>query len=133
VAANPNDAQSAARLKATELVLQMNPFRRQISVDQRHRIVIEAFAAAGERLKSCPAIGNSSASSSSATAQQSLAENWTKMKPQITEQGLRRNPDLVEAAMSMVFDIERQANAACGPPTGIDMALLLISKLHEGN
>lgn len=133
VAANPNDAQSAARLKATELVLQMNPFRRQISVDQRHRIVIEAFSAAGERLKSCPAIGNSSASSSSATAQQSLAENWTKMKPQITEQGLRRNPDLVEAAMSMVFDIERQANAACGPPTGIDMALLLISKLHEGN
>ena len=55
------------------------------------------------------------------------------MKPEITVQGLRRNPDFVEAAMNLVFDIERQASAACGPPTGIDMVLLLISKLHEGN
>ena len=35
--------------------------------------------------------------------------------------------------MDLVFNIERQANTACGPPTGTDMALLLISKLHEGN
>jgi hypothetical protein len=66
-------------------------------------------------------------------SQLTLAEAWTKLKPQITEQSLRRNPDLVEAAMSLVFDIERQAKAECGPPTGIDLALLLISKLHEGN
>src|ERR1039458_2085645 len=98
----------------------MDPFRRQISVDQRNRIVIEAFAAAGERLNSCSALGNSTGTASSATSQPSLAEDWAKMKPQITEQGLRGNPDLVEAAMNLVFDIERQANAACGAPTGID-------------
>lgn len=133
VAANPNDMQSAALLKTTELVLKTDPFRRQISVDQRHRIVVEAFAAAGERLKSCSAVGNSRGTNSSATSQENLADNWAKMKPQVTEQGLRRNPDLVEAAMNLVFDIERRTNAACGPPTGIDMALLLISRLHEGN
>jgi len=133
VAANPNDGQCAALLKTTELVLKTDPFRRQISVDQRHRIVIEAFAAAGERLKSCSAVGNSRGTNSSASSQENLADNWAKMKPQITEQGLRRNPDLVEAAMNLVFDIERRTNAACGPPTGIDMALLLISRLHEGN
>jgi hypothetical protein len=55
------------------------------------------------------------------------------MNPQITERGLRQNPDLVEAAMDLVFDIERKTNAACGTPTGTDLALLLISKLHEGN
>ena len=55
------------------------------------------------------------------------------MKPQITERGLRRNPELAEAAMDLVFKIERQANVDCGAPTGTDMALLLISKLHEGN
>jgi tetratricopeptide (TPR) repeat protein len=133
VAANPNDAQSAARLRMTELVLKMDPFRRQISVEQRHRIVIQAFAAAGERLKSCPAAGSSKRPASSAISQPSLADQWAKLKPQITEQGLRKNPDLVEAAMNLVFEIERQTNAACGPPTGIDMALLLISRLHEGN
>jgi len=129
VAANPNDVQSRELLKTTELVLQMDPFRRQISVEQRHRIVIQAFNAAGERLKSCPAVD----SSANAASQPALAEKWAGIKPQMTEEGLRRNPDLVEQAMNVVFDIERQSIAVCGPPTGIDQALLLISKLHEGN
>jgi tetratricopeptide (TPR) repeat protein len=133
VTANPDDLQSADRLKTTELVLKMDPFRRQISVDQRHRVVVEAFAVAGERLNSCAVVKNSTGTASSATAKLRLADEWAQMKPQITEQGLRRNPDLVETAMSLVFDIERQANAACGSSTEIDMALLLISKLHEGN
>jgi hypothetical protein len=55
------------------------------------------------------------------------------MKPQISEGELRRNPDLVESAMDLVFDIERQTNATCGTPAGADMALLQIAKLHEGN
>jgi tetratricopeptide (TPR) repeat protein len=133
VAANPSDAQSAARLKITEGVLQMDPFRRQISVAERDGIVIEDFAAAGERLKSCAAAGNSNRPASSSGSQKSLADSWTKMKPQVTERGLRRNPELVEMAMGLVFDIERTSNVACGTPTGTDMALLLISKLHEGN
>ena len=131
--AHPNDAQSAALLRIAELVLNMDPFRRQISVVQRNRIVIEVFASAGERLKSCAAVDNTQASPPSAVPTPSLADDWAKMKPQITEQGLRRNPDLVEAAMNLVFDIERQTNTACGSPTGVDLALLLISKLHEGN
>jgi len=129
VAANPNDVQSGELLKTTELVLRMDPFRRQIPVEQRHQIVIQAFNAAGERLKSCTAVD----SSASAASQQGLAEKWASMKPQMTEEGLRRNPDRVEQAMNLVFDIERQASAVCAPPTGVDLALFLISKLHEGN
>jgi tetratricopeptide (TPR) repeat protein len=129
MAAKPNDTRSAELLKTAELVLRMDPFRRQISVDQRHRIVIQVFDAAGERLKACPAVDNSA----NAASQPGLAEKWANMKPQITEEGLRRNPDLVEEAMNLVFDSERQTSAVCGPPNGIDLALLLISKLHEGN
>lgn len=129
VAGTPNDTQSAELLKTTELVLRMDPFRRQIPVNQRHQIVIQAFNAAGERLKSCPAID----SSANTGSQPGPAEKWASMKAQITEPGLRRNPDLVEQAMNLVFDIERQTSAVCGPPTGIDLALFLISKLHEGN
>jgi tetratricopeptide (TPR) repeat protein len=133
VTANPNDAQLADQLKNTALVLRMDPFRRQIPFAQRNKIVIEAFTTAGERLKSCSAAGNSRGPVSSSGLQQSLAENWTKMKPQITERGMRRDQELAEPAMDLVFKIERQANVDCGTPTGTDMALLLISKLHEGN
>jgi tetratricopeptide (TPR) repeat protein len=132
-AANPGDVQTAERLRTTELVVQMDPFRRQIPVEQRNRIVIQAFAAAGEQLKACSAAGGFKGHTSSSSPGQSLAENWAQIEPQITERSLRKNPDLVEAAMDVVFAIERKANDACGPLSGTDMALLLISKLHEGN
>jgi tetratricopeptide (TPR) repeat protein len=130
VTSDPSEAQSAARLKTTELVLQMDPFQRQISVAQRNLIVVKAFATAGERLKAC---GSASRSSSAISSQSSLADSWTRIKPRITAIGLRRNPDLVEEAMDLVFNIERQTSVACGTPAGTDLALLLIAKLHEGS
>lgn len=130
VALDPNDTQSAERLKTTQLVLRMDPFQRQISVDERDRIVVEAFATAGKRLSSC---ATPKAAAASTASQPSLADTWAKMKPRISEQQLRRNPDLVEQAMDLVFEIERQTNATCGTPSGEDLALLLIAKLHEGN
>jgi tetratricopeptide (TPR) repeat protein len=130
VAANPSDTRSADRLKMTEMVLGMDPFRRQLSVAQRAKIVIGAFTTAGERLKTCSAARGMALPTASHS---SLTGNWAKMKPQISEGELRRNPDLVEAAMDLVFDIERQTSVTCGTPGGTDMALLLIAKLHEGN
>ncbi len=129
VDADPGDAQSASRLKSAELVLQMDPFRRRLPASQRDRIVMQAFASAGQRLKNCGLEGVAGAPA----APQSLAATWTKMKPQITERGLRRDPDLVEDAMELVFHIERESKIKCGDPNGTDLALLLISKLHEGN
>jgi len=125
--ADPNDAESAELLKTVTLVVQLDPFRRQISVEDRDRIVVEAFAAAGERLKSCDAANNPGATL------ENLSESWSKMEGQITEQRLRRSPDLVEIAMDLVFSIERQSGTTCGPPTRADTALRLIGKLHEGN
>jgi tetratricopeptide (TPR) repeat protein len=130
VAGNTSDMQSADRLKTTELVLRMDPFRRQISVAQRDKIVVEAFETAGRRLKSC---GAATSPAVPAAAQPNLADSWAKMKPQISEEHLRRDPDLVEQAMDLVFTIERQTSGTCGTPAGVDMALLLIAKLHEGN
>lgn len=130
VSANPSDAQSAARLRTATRVMQMDPFRRQISVAQRDQIVLEAFAAAGERLESCPEVGGLKGASAS---QPSLSENWAKMKPRVSEAGLRRDPDLVNAAMDLVFNIERRAGSACSAASETDAALLLIAKLHESN
>jgi|HubBroStandDraft_6_1064221.scaffolds.fasta_scaffold51449_4 tetratricopeptide (TPR) repeat protein len=126
VTADPSDAQSAARLKTTALVLQMDPFRRPISVAERHQLVIQAFAVAGQRLLDC-------STHDGAASLRDLSEKWSTMKGQVNEWGLQRNPDLVETSMDLVFSIERQTSATCGAPTGEDLALLLIAKMHEGN
>jgi tetratricopeptide (TPR) repeat protein len=130
VTANSKDAESAARLKTTELVLRMDPFQRNLPDIRRSQIVIDAFAAAGQRLKSCN-IQNASLVSDG--GQPVLAEIWQSMKPRITPWGLRRDPDLVESAMDLVFRIERETGASCGAPSETDTALLLVGKSHEGS
>jgi tetratricopeptide (TPR) repeat protein len=55
VAASPADSESAQLRQSAALVLQMDPFRRQVSASKRTRMVTEAFAMAGARLKSCSA------------------------------------------------------------------------------
>jgi hypothetical protein len=55
------------------------------------------------------------------------------MQPRVTKQGLQRNAGLPEQAMDLVFRIERETSPSCGEPTGTDLALLKIGKLHEGN
>jgi tetratricopeptide (TPR) repeat protein len=127
VNANSNDAQSADRLKTAELVLRLDPFRAGISAAQQEQAVVEAFTVAGERLKSCTAAGGTPG------AEADLAADWSKMKPQVTALGLRRNPDMAQKAMDLVFSAERQTAAGCGTPADADEALLLIAKLREGN
>ncbi len=128
-AANPQDTKSADLLKTTEMALQMDPFQRGISVLARSRIVVRDFALAGDRLKSC---APKSRSAQRLTTPANLQDSWTKLKPRISEERLQRDPDLVEAAMELVFNIERQTSVTCGSPQGADLALLLIGKLHEG-
>jgi tetratricopeptide (TPR) repeat protein len=130
VSANPNDPESAEQLKTAQLVLHMDPFRRQIPAVERNRIVAEAFASAGQRLKIC-AFPTTTATGPASVP--SLSNEWARLKPQITEAGLRRNPDLAEKAMDLAFRIERETNVLCGTPTGTDLALLLISRMHEGS
>ncbi|HUV68655.1 MAG TPA: tetratricopeptide repeat protein [Terracidiphilus sp.] len=130
VSVAPGDTESAARLKTTELVLQMDPLRQQISAAERSRIAVAAFAVAGARLKTCGIPGGPAPP---ANSEQGLAQQWATLKPQISERALRRSPDLVNTTMDMVFNIERQTSGRCGAPTEADNALLLIAKLHEGN
>lgn len=131
LAANPNDKQSAQALKTTEMVVEMDPFRRQISTAERNRSVVQVFQIAGQRLTGCAL--PKSTTPGPASTQPSLSDEWASLKPKITERNLERDPDLVESAMDLVFQIERQTSIVCGTPSGSDLALLLIAKLHEGN
>lgn len=125
VAMNAGDQQSAAYLHMTEVVLQLDPFRPQIAVAERNRIVVHAFAVAGGRLKACPTQGGAE--------MQSLTQQWNRLRPRVTERGLRQDPDLVSTAMQLSFSIERQAGTACGAPGDADEALLRIANLREEN
>jgi tetratricopeptide (TPR) repeat protein len=119
----PGDSQSAELMRKTEFALEFDPFREQLSTAERDHIVINAFATAGKRLLAC----------GSNAAPQDLVQQWNKLKPQITEDGLRRNPDLVNTAMSIAINIERKTTGVCGAPSDQDSALLLIADLHEEN
>ena len=49
-----------------------------------------------------------------------LSDEWSSLKPQITQRGLQRDSGLAERAMDMVFRIERQtSNSAAHPPAQI--------------
>ena len=128
VAAEPKDEESATRLKNTNLILQMDPFRRGVSIAHRNRLVIDAFTLAGARLKACGGMAGPIAIANSTSS--GLADTWNELQARITERGLERDPDLVESAMDLVFDIER-ATAVCAVKSDADQALLLISQLHQ--
>ena len=134
VEASPGDTASAALLKTTSFVEEMDPFRPRISSAERNRAVVSAFTAAGARVKACQAPAAKTApAAASASPWQSLSQQWSNLEPQVTERGLRRDPDLENTAMNLAFQIERQAGASCGPTTDADKALLLIANLHQEN
>jgi tetratricopeptide (TPR) repeat protein len=139
IAASSADTASAALLKTTDSVLQMDPFRPQISDAERNQIAISAFNTAGDRLRACsPPAGAGTpfaakAATVSTAAGGDLTQQWQKLKPQMTERGLRQNPDLLNTAMNLSFQIESRAAGSCGPGSPADKALLLIANLHEEN
>jgi tetratricopeptide (TPR) repeat protein len=128
-AVSAGDKADISELKTAQLVIDLDPFRRQISTAERDRIVVRDFTAAGVRLQACAAPG---AFTVPASTLQNLTQDWTKLKPQIVDRQLRSNPDLVNTAMQLVFNIERETGGMCGASADTDNALLLISNLHEG-
>jgi tetratricopeptide (TPR) repeat protein len=70
LAENPADRDSASLAEVTEQVVQLDPFRPEISDAERDQAVLSAFQIAGERLKACPALASLSASAANAPAAQ---------------------------------------------------------------
>jgi hypothetical protein len=116
------------------MIVRMDPFRNEISSEERNRVIVEAFTTAGERVSHCPVPNNAGAVSAGSppVSPANVSEEWSALKSRVTERELRRDPDLGQRAMDLVFRIERQTSAQCGMPSGADLALLLIAKEHEG-
>ena len=74
-----------------------------------------------------------SASFTAPVAQPTLGETWQRTKSKMTAWRLQQHPELVETAMNLVFQIERETVTSCEMPSETDTALLLIAKSHEGS
>jgi tetratricopeptide (TPR) repeat protein len=151
---NPDDANVRQLLVTTELVLRTNPFRSHISDAERNRRITTAFTQSGDRLTACarqnginltvaPASPSPQASAapnqpsqnqqltSAASQLSNLQSRWLATKPNLDRLRSPAETDLPDEIMDVVFQIEQQTAATCGPPQGLDQALLLISQKRE--
>ncbi len=138
VNANPDDTNSRQLLASAETVLKANPFRTHISDAERNRRIAAAFAQADQRLTDCAAQAKVDLKASASTAANFpasplpiLQARWIATKPDLDRLRLPAETDLPDTIMDVVFQIEQQTASICGPPQGLDQALLLISQKRE--
>lgn len=127
------DSHSAQLLEMTNLVLGIDPYQHQLSTSERSRRVMRAFQQAIERLEACAqSRGELLKTPQPQTPLESVYIRIQKLRPKVREQTLRRDPDLITAAMDLVVEAETDAAASCGPAQGLDRAILLAAQRHGG-
>jgi tetratricopeptide (TPR) repeat protein len=134
VNANPQDANVRELLATTDLILRANPFQRHISDAERNRRISAAFAQAEKRLTECAqqaGVDLKIPATVTASPLSSLQSRWMAAKPDLVHLSSAAETDLPDSIMDVVFQIEQQTSASCGPPQGLDLALLLISQKRE--
>ena len=130
VEADPNDAQSQHSLETAQLVLSADPFRRRITDAERDRRLLAAFDAAGKRLQACAASSHVDLKTpaSPASPLQTLQSRWDAVHLRLKNFRSSLDTDLPDTIMDLVAQIERETTKQCGPPAGLDLALLLVSR-----
>lgn len=141
----PADSTSRDLLKSVLLVQSVDPFDPKLRYSEGMSRVIHDFELAGARLKSCAAEKNidlnpsaqktapqPTAAAPTQIPLQVLLSDWESLHPNITKRGLLQNPDQMDVAVDLAFNIERETNTLCGPPAGEDLALLTIAQ-HRAN
>jgi cytochrome c-type biogenesis protein CcmH/NrfG len=137
VNSNSDDATSRQLLASADLILKANPFRSHISDAERNRRIDAAFEQAEKRLTDCAAQAHVDLKAASSTANSPvsplpiLQARWLAAKPDLARLRSPAETDLPDAIMDVVFQVEQQTATICGPPQGLDQALLLVSQKRE--
>jgi tetratricopeptide (TPR) repeat protein len=134
VAENHSNAEAAGLLHVADHVLQIDPFDRRVPISERRKRTMVAFQRAVARLNECAtAKGEYLDISSPQTDLQRAYADAMKMKSQVNMAAFRRNPDLLDSEMNLVFRIERLTASECGAPSrGVNQALLVIAANYGG-
>lgn len=134
IAKNHSSAEAAKLLRLTNQVLQIDPFDRRVSIHERRKRTVNAFQYALARLSECAtAKGEVLNISPPQTDMQRAYVAAIKMKPHVNLEAFRRNPDLLDSEMNVVFSIERLTASECGEPSsGVNQALLVLAANYGG-
>jgi predicted negative regulator of RcsB-dependent stress response len=145
---HPDDSAMTKLLEQTDLVLASDPLERHLPREQRAQRTLTAFNQSGVRLQQCGAavwlspspaakrISNAAdvnASAGSTNANKAaqdlapLATEWNNLRPSMNARSLSLNSDLLENAVDLVSRIEQATDKSCGPPAGLDWALLQLA------
>ncbi|MGA8151810.1 MAG: tetratricopeptide repeat protein [Terriglobales bacterium] len=133
VTANPRDTDSAQLLQVTKVVLDVNPFGREISSSERHRRIRAIFEAGGKRLDAClatPVPSSLPATGAPALPVSPLKTSWLEMKKKLARLGPRGESGLADEVMDLVQQIEQETPNCSTTPQ--DQALLLLAQNRAG-
>jgi len=130
---NPSpDLQSS--LDLVRAVLGNDPRLAGLSEEEQARRTLRDFEQGLDRVRKC----NRTGAANSPVEQlppdlQRLAKDAEDLQKRVNLSALNRDPELRNDVMQLVSQIEEVASRVCGPPSGLDQALLLIEQRRQGN
>ena len=118
-------------LTQSQSILDLDPWQRGLTADERAHRVSTAYVQAGSRLQQCSIAKQQPLDATPPTTDlQLLYSAWTKAGTQLHR--LPHDPDLRDSLMDLAFRIEGTTAVDCGPSTGAtDQALTMLSRYGE--
>ncbi|MEJ2009250.1 MAG: tetratricopeptide repeat protein [Acidobacteriota bacterium] len=125
---NPKNLEAAQKLEISKLVLELDPFQRRLSQEERNKRTVAAFNQALSYMKQCAQSRGVNLEAEQTSGPFGKAySSAKKMRPRVNRRNLRRDPDLINGIMDLVMQMEQTSQEACGTPPAPDQALLMIS------
>jgi tetratricopeptide (TPR) repeat protein len=130
---NPTDEIHASLVLVRD-ILGNDPFLAALSDEEQARRTRRDFAQGLERIGKCM----DSAVSGSSLAQPSsdlaaMNKEAQDLQARVNLPSLSQAPEIRNQAMQLVFQIEDATAQTCGPPVGMDQALMLVAKRRAGS
>ncbi len=125
--------QSQRLLNTATLIQESDPLAPRLRAQERASRALAAFNQSLERLNQCAAArGMSFDNGPQQSDLQQLHAQAAALQPKATGRKLAHDPDLLLEATDMAYQIEQVTERVCGEPQGLDLALLLLSRIQEG-
>jgi len=126
-----NSQVARQRLAVTKMILANDPLAPHLTTEERNRRVVVDFDQSLRRLQSCldQQAGKKDTTSSNL---EPLRADALALQPKLQLRNLRRDPELLRAALELIYKIEEATSVSCGEPAGLDQALLLIARKYNG-
>jgi hypothetical protein len=126
-----HDDETESMLKTANLILEIDPYRSNLSAADRRKRFVAAFQQAGDRAQTCIQKAGQASDAKTISALQALRAQWVGLEPKVVRVRAADSSTL-EDAMDLTLKIEQAAQAQCGDAQGVDLALLLIARNREG-